>query len=368
MNSYFDHLIGNEHVKVYLTRMFQNNKVGNSLLFAGPDGVGKSLFAHELAKMMICCEDLEGKHRRKIESGNHPDIRIYQPEGKIGMHSIDSLRQFTEEVYLPPYEAKWKFFIVHDADRMLVYSANALLKTFEEPAPNSIIVLLSSSPALLLPTILSRCRTIRFHAIPTDSIAKFLQETKGVLDEGARQIAVLARGSMGAALRLFTDGKDPMREFILNLLVKGKMSTYSQLIKAAGEINEKIESAKKNVDDSVRTSLLKKLPQDLTAFQKQNLEKEIEGAISMQVNSTVTNLFEVVLAWYRDLHLLKVDGNLSFLFHPDYLPHEKQALEREEPLSLEEVQEVLSDAKLSLARSTAINIIFENLFLQLNFI
>ena len=137
----FKHILGNDQIKFFLSQTLKLGTVGNSLLFAGPDGVGKSLFAEAFAKALISQDDPKGSHRDKIESGNHPDIRVYRPEGKIGMHSLGSMRQFTEEVYQSPFEAKFKVFIIHDADRMLPASSNALLKTFEEPLQNSIIIL-----------------------------------------------------------------------------------------------------------------------------------------------------------------------------------------------------------------------------------
>ncbi len=84
------------------------------------------------------------------------------------------MRQLSEEIYLPPYEANWKVFIIHDADRMLSYSANALLKTFEEPPPRTLIILLSRSQASLLPTIVSRCYTLHFQNLPSSLIQNFL--------------------------------------------------------------------------------------------------------------------------------------------------------------------------------------------------
>jgi DNA polymerase-3 subunit delta' len=127
MNKAFDDIIGNDQIKNYLAGMVEKRMIAQSLLFAGPDGIGKSLFAQSFAKLIV-----------GAKNPSHPDIYHYHTEGKIGMHSIQSMRQFSEEVYLGPYEAKKKVFIIHDAHRMLTYSANALLKTFEEPAPKQV--------------------------------------------------------------------------------------------------------------------------------------------------------------------------------------------------------------------------------------
>ncbi len=127
----FSQLVGNDFVKSCLQRMLDKKAVGHALLFAGIDGIGKSLFAQAVAASLMLEEDPDGKHRSKIEKGIHPDIHLYRPEGKLGLHSMQALRQMCEEVYLPPYEANCKVFIIHEADRMLSYSANALLKTLK---------------------------------------------------------------------------------------------------------------------------------------------------------------------------------------------------------------------------------------------
>ena len=217
----FEHIIGNEQAKTYLKTTAEKGTVGNSLLFAGPDGIGKSLFAEAFAHLLICQSDPQNIHKRKIDAGNHPDIRIYRPEGKVGMHSIASMRLFSQEVYLAPCESKWKIFIIHEADRMLTYSANALLKTFEEPAKDAVIILISSSPEALLPTVLSRCRTIHFHPLAEQEVTSFIEKRCQKSPQEAQTIASMAQGSLGQAVRLAAEGKSPLRAATLDFLSKG---------------------------------------------------------------------------------------------------------------------------------------------------
>lgn len=368
MSSYFAHLIGNDHIKSYLLRMVEKNAIANSLLFAGPDGVGKSLFAQAFAKQLISLNDPDGAQGRKIESGNHPDIRIYRPEGKIGMHSIDSLRHFNEEVYQSPYQAKWKIFIIEDADRMMVYSANALLKTFEEPFKQSIIILLASSPESLLPTILSRCRTIRFHALSPDDIKLVAQQQWGKSPEEAARMASLARGSLGNAFRLSQQQGDVPRDLLLKLLSRGKFTSYSELIGKTKEISEYIDQRKQHIEDALRAELLKCYVNEPTSVQQQSIDKEVDGAVAMRLAQDASALFDVIFSWYRDMHLLLVNGNRAYLLNGDMLENNEQALQRGLLLPLEVVQKAIAQAKLSLERSTPFSSCLENLFLQLNFL
>lgn len=364
----FAHILGNNLVKGYLTRMVEKNTIAQSLLFTGPDGIGKSLFAEAFAKLVFSQNDPTGSHMRKLTSHTHPDLRIYRPEGKIGMHSIDSLRQFIEDVYLPPYEAQRKIFVVHDADRMLSYSANAMLKTFEEPAPHSIIILLTSAPESLLPTVLSRCCTIRFQPVPEDDVVQLLVSKFNKTIDEARIVAGIANGSVGQATRLAEQGSNILRECLLGIMARGRMSVYSDLIEAAKEISAHIEQEQKELEDSARAVILKNFPDGLTSVQQHALDKEIDGALAMRLAEDAEVVFDVVLSWYRDMHLLQLKGDRVFLLHRDFQNEIEQALQRDELLPLETVQLAVSQAKLALERSTSFANCLENLFLRLNFL
>lgn len=362
----FDHIIGNQKAKDYLTHTARRGMAGNSLLFAGPDGIGKSLFADAFAKLLICQDDLQGTNKRKVESGNHPDIRVYRPEGKIGMHSIASMRQFSEEVYMSPFEAKWKVFIVHEADRMLSHSANALLKTFEEPAANTVIILLSGKPSALLPTVLSRSRLIHFQPLNEQDIASFVVNRFGKPAEEAELIAYMAQGSIGQAVRLTNEGVSPVRALLLDLLSKGNLPHYKNLTGIATEIAERVDAEKKQIEGDFRKTLFGGKGEDFSASQKQSLEKEVEGAVTMHAMQEAYALFDIILSWYRDLHLLILKGNPAYLMHRDYHEACRLVAERGSVMPIEEVQKAVAETRLALERSTSLQICLENLFLKLN--
>lgn len=157
--------------KQRLERLIQSGNIPHALLFTGQQGSGKSAAALQFALDLL-------QTAKKPE--NHPDIHTYFPEGKLGMHPIESIRRLSQEVSLVPYVGKWKIFILHEAEKMLPTSSNALLKTLEEPAEQTIIILISHHPANLLPTVRSRCQIVEFPALgstPTDaSILSILAE------------------------------------------------------------------------------------------------------------------------------------------------------------------------------------------------
>jgi DNA polymerase-3 subunit delta' len=367
MPTSFCSLVGNHAIKNYLNRMIQNNAIGNSLLFAGPNGVGKSLFAYALAAQLICRPEIDVQQRHKIENGIHPDIHIYRPEGKLGLHSIQSLRELNLEVHLPPYESNSKVFIIHEAERMLSVSANALLKTFEEPPPKTVIILLSQSKSALLPTIISRCRTLHFQPIAQEEIKKAIIQKIGLEEETAQTIANLSQGSLGRAFQLAQTQAGTNHLYLLEALAKLPMVNYKELTQMIGQLTEQIEASKKIAEEAIKEELLKS-SDSLSAAQQHQLEKEIEGISTQVFFQEVEILFNQLLSWYRDLHLFHLIPNSSFLIHTDYIQILEQAVQRGNLLPLQFVQKSIDEARLSLQRSTALNICLENLFLKLKWI
>ena len=119
------------------------------LLFHGPRGIGKGALALQLAQSLL-----------KSSKDHHPDLHILYPDPESDQHLIASIRQLIAETHLPPFEAPCKVFILHDAEKMLPASSNALLKTLEEPPADTHFILITSDPAALLPTVLSRCSRV----------------------------------------------------------------------------------------------------------------------------------------------------------------------------------------------------------------
>ncbi|HEX9665570.1 MAG TPA: DNA polymerase III subunit delta' C-terminal domain-containing protein, partial [Thermodesulfobacteriota bacterium] len=116
---------------------------------------------------------------------------------------VDQIREDVEDrLYFKPFEGRYKVAIVDEADRMSHSAQNAFLKTLEEPPDESIIILLTSSPQSLLPTIRSRCQSLRFEGIPIELIVEELKTRRGLSSEESTMIAFLSEGSLGRALNL----------------------------------------------------------------------------------------------------------------------------------------------------------------------
>ena len=364
--SFFDSIIGNDQIKTHLDSMIKKGRIPNSLLFSGEEGIGKALFAEALAKTLLCKEDPEGVVLNKIATGNHPDVRVLSPEGKLGLYGVNTIRQFSKEVQISPYESEYKIFILNDADRMLPVSANALLKSFEEPAVTSIIILLSSKPENLLETILSRCQMVRFQKIEEEKIAQFLLNKCGKTEEQAKRGALLSQGSVARALSMKDKEENSMQKTLLQVLSVGGFVNFESFQGCIKSLHDSIEKKRKLCEKEMYNFLKTRFNEKLSAVDKKKLEKEIDGAVSMEVQSHVEAVLNDILFWYRDLQLLLFRGNRRHLFFREYEAELERVVQRGGITELAKVEKWTSEAKLAFVRSIPFSNCLESLFLKLS--
>ncbi|HBH60326.1 MAG TPA: DNA polymerase III subunit delta' [Nitrospiraceae bacterium] len=226
-------IIGQDRPVNILRGCIAKERIPHALLFTGDKGIGKRLTAVNFAKALNCQRvpgeefpitgsflfevpapehpgpELETQSEacdtcpscKKIERGNHPDVFLIGPEGDGGQITVQAIRQLEESLSYKPFEGRWKIAIVDEADRLNQSAANAFLQTLEEPSAQSMLILISSRPDLLLPTIRSRCQRISFSPLPVDTMSRLLKERFGDMDdERARLLSVLSGGRLGYAL------------------------------------------------------------------------------------------------------------------------------------------------------------------------
>jgi DNA polymerase-3 subunit delta' len=176
-----------------------------SLIFAGPQGVGKRMAAVALAQLLNCYtprgDDACGECAacRRIARGVHADVLIVEP-GETGAIKVDQVRDAIERSAFRPFEGRRRVVIIDGADAVLAEAQNALLKTLEEPPPASTFVLVTSRPDMLLPTVRSRCQRTRFGRLSPADVAAVLVRDHGYKEADAHAAAALSDGSVGAAL------------------------------------------------------------------------------------------------------------------------------------------------------------------------
>jgi DNA polymerase-3 subunit delta' len=198
---------GHDGVLQTFRRAVANGRLGQAFLFVGPDGVGKHLFAKELAKAILCerppeplaaCDHCPSC--AQVEAGTHPDVfTVRTPDDKQEL-PVAEMRAFCAKMALKPTRGSRKIGIVEDADDFNEESANSFLKTLEEPPPGSMLILIGTNPDRQLPTILSRSQLVRFAPLRPEDLRAVLTDRGITEPTQIERLVQAAGGSAGAAL------------------------------------------------------------------------------------------------------------------------------------------------------------------------
>lgn len=211
---------GHDDVVELFRRSLARGRLASTFLFVGPSGIGKRLFAMKLAQALLC---QRGSDQRlepcggctscvQVEAGTHPDLLLVQkPDDKnvlpvelfIGPLQRRMQEGLCHDIRLKPLMGGRRVAIIDDADALNDESANCLLKTLEEPPPQSVMILIGTTADRQLPTIRSRSQIVRFRPLPAEVVAELLVSQELVPDRAeALRLAAHAEGSVERALAL----------------------------------------------------------------------------------------------------------------------------------------------------------------------
>ena len=271
----WDRVIGQSRVKNLLKQILASGRIPGAFLFEGPDGVGKDAMAIELAKTLNCekggvepCEECPSCRQTNVLQ--HPNIRLVFPlprgesetkdDGPLDrldekamknvreeivlkaqdpyhrisvpraqVIKISSIREVIREDSLSLYQHGKRVVIVMQAEEVGTESANALLKVLEEPNQGTVFVLTTSKRSSLLPTIVSRCQSLRFDLLSEDEIAGALISRHSLASADAKLKARLAAGSYSKAVELLETDTMEIRDEALNMLRDVAVRNYAQI-------------------------------------------------------------------------------------------------------------------------------------------
>ena len=285
----FKDISGNLRVKRILQKALLKGRMPNSLLFSGPEGVGKSEMALVLAKALNC-EQMEDdacevcSSCKAISGEKFPDVMSISAERNA--IKIEQIRLLKQTAYLRPMIGKKRVFIVGEAEKMTEEATNSFLKILEEPPFFSHIILTTHNPYLILPTIKSRCQILSFSPVSREEMEKILTE-KGYKKEQAKLIPLLVRGNLEHALSLEWEEVQRKRKHAWQLFL--------------------VLLRKKDVSDFVRNYTSSK-----NIFIREELEE----------------ILEFFSSFCRDFVLIREKGDFSYLLNPDY----REEIQEEEKL------------------------------------
>ncbi len=323
MRMSWNNVIGQNRTKQLLQNSFSKGHVAHAYLFHGDEGIGKDAMAIAFARLINCkkkrtdaCGECESC--RKVDTLQHPDIHLIfklpvgRGEGKddgpldklsdeqikevrdqialkaadvyhhitvskANFIKINSIREIRRAVSMSSYDNGRKVFIVVDAEDMNAEASNSLLKTLEEPPPNTILILTTARKSMLLSTIISRCQSVQFDLLDEQELCDALIRRENVDREQAQIVSRLAQGSYAKAKKLLSR----------NLLQE-----------------------QKDAVDFLRLVL---------SPHKANLISAVDRLASTRDRTLVEEWLKVLQSWVRDALVLKETGESSVqeLHHAD---------------------------------------------------
>lgn len=244
-------------------------RLPHALLIHEAPGAGGEWLAGWVAQMVLCSNRQEAPCQRctscqRASKGQHPDLTVVRPLEASTQIRIEQVRELAAELALTAHQSGYKVGILSPADSMNRFSANALLKTLEEPSQGTLLMLVASQPSRLPATILSRCQRVRVRAPERDDAIAWLQATRGPADWGS-VLAVLGTAPMAAA------GADP-----------------ATVVEVAAEVRHGLDEAASGGGDPVATAerwARSELPLRLTCVENW-LTERIRGQVGASSHFT----------------------------------------------------------------------------------
>jgi DNA polymerase III subunit delta' len=230
----FRAITGHRPIRELLARAVARGTLPPSLVFTGPDGVGKRLTAVALAQALNCEHPIDWDGGQdgcgecaactRIGRGVHADVLVIEPADS-GTIKLDQVREAIDRAAYRPFEGRRRVVIVDEADALNTEAQNALLKTLEEPPSASVFVLITDRPDILLPTVRSRCQRLRFGPLIAADVADVLVREHGLASADAHAAAAASEGSIGRALEGSAEDAMDARDAAARLLQETAAST-----------------------------------------------------------------------------------------------------------------------------------------------
>ncbi len=205
-------LHGQELILSNLNNSINEGRFHHAYLLSGASHTGKNTLALQIAQALNCTSSevpcMQCNQCQRIQKYEHPDVHYITTGGDEGpLHEIgiDAIRELSSLAYLKPFEGIRRVFIIKPAEKLNDHSSNALLKVLEEPPGDVVFILISSSAADLMPTIVSRCQLFQFKKMDRAAVFSILTTNYGIDAENAEIFSRLCDGCIGWAIEASQD-------------------------------------------------------------------------------------------------------------------------------------------------------------------
>ncbi len=308
----FDQMQYQTQVVSELTYIIQTKKIPNALLFSGNGNTGRKEAAFFFAKGCNCLNEKQFacntcKSCHKIKAKTHPDIHCIDIQKGKKKIAISQIREMGSQISARPNEAKFRMVLILNADLMNIQAQNALLKMLEEPPKKTFFILIAFKTSLLLPTIISRCRNIRFKPLTDKLIEQFLINEFKIEQQMARVAAKTADSDLKKALAYLNLDKEnntcnwiKRRTWLLNEMAGIINIQTADCLTKGLMLSQKLSADPDLLEDSI--TVMKLFLRDLFVFQF-NREKIVNLDFS-DVFTDISKRIEIkrIGLWIKELY------------------------------------------------------------------
>jgi DNA polymerase-3 subunit delta' len=307
----FDLIPGQRQVKELFERAVRDDALSHAYLFSGPEGLGKTLFARELAVALVtscggcgACPECERARR-----GVHPDLHVVEREGDV-IRKEQVKDDIVAELALRPFTAKRRVFVIPDADQFTQEAANTALKSIEEPPEYVVFLLVTDRLERVMPTIVSRCQLVEFHPLSDVEVEGHLRQRYGLEGAEAQALARLSRGAVEHAERLAGDALGPRRRqeylrYAAQAVAQQRGDGPDPREAFIGVFERLVQDTAQRADEALarRVAELEQQfqdPKDLR-FHRDNAERRTKREKRRLQRLAVFDAVDLLSAWVRDL-------------------------------------------------------------------
>jgi DNA polymerase-3 subunit delta' len=238
---------GQEGLRAHLAQAAATGRLSHAYLLTGPAGAGAEDLAQALAQAALCprggcgsCDDCE-----RVERGTHPDVHVLRPESAQG-YLVDQVRGLIADLDLAPIRARRRAYILTEAERLTPATANALLKSLEEPPADVMFVLVASTADAVLPTVVSRCQVLNVPGVGDEAAAADLARELGLSPDLCRRAVACCASPAAARAFALSPARQEARRCALDALDRLPDADELDLLKLAKAV---LQAAKATLDD-----------------------------------------------------------------------------------------------------------------------
>jgi DNA polymerase III delta' subunit len=306
-----------------LKNLIRRQRIPNGLLFWGAAGVGKRLSAIALAKAINCKEEPEDScgtclSCRKIAHDNHTDVKIIAPSGRSRNIGVDVIDFINDLATYHAFESDWRVIIIEDAERMREPAQNHFLKTLEEPPSDTVFILLTEYPGMLLPTIRSRCQQVRFSALRPETVTDLLIAEHDIDPTKAEALADVSQGQMTRALDLLHSEK---RDVVLD--ITRRLASGEDPLELSEEFTRHLTAQRDALKTAIKGEFESPNAKEVSREDREALESEQTAFVESVIRREQMEYLYLLQTWYRDAMIFEETGDAARIMNRDQIDHFK---------------------------------------------